>query len=226
VRSFGTTFRMGDRPPTDKNARWKSSGRLPTRWETPSPNGPPTRPPLETRLLVTWDNYSVGTAINENRQDLVRQGRRLEYFTIVWNSLEALVSIIAGLAGGSVAVVGFGLDSLIEATSGAALLWRLHHDLNPSRREQVEGTTLRIIGWSFIVLASYILYESGSTLIRHESPERSIPGIMIAAAAVAVMPLLARAKGRVAAGIVAMSLNETFPLAVTFEEFLEYLGGQ
>jgi DNA-binding transcriptional LysR family regulator len=60
---------------------------------------------------------------------------------------------------------------------------------------------LRIVGWSFIALAAYIVYECGSTLVRHEAPERSIPGIIIAAASVVVMPLLARAKRRVAAGI-------------------------
>lgn len=81
------------------------------------------------------------------------------------------------------------------------MLWRLHHDLNPSRREQVEQTTLRIVGGCFIALALYIVYESGSTLIRHEAPERSVPGIIVAAVSVVVMPLLARAKRRVASGI-------------------------
>jgi divalent metal cation (Fe/Co/Zn/Cd) transporter len=73
--------------------------------------------------------------------------------------------------------------------------------MNPSRREQVERTTLQVVGWCFVALALYIAYESGSTLIRHEAPERSIPGIIIAAVSVIVMPLLARAKRRVAAGI-------------------------
>lgn len=86
---------------------------------------------------------------NKTRQDAVRQGKRLEYFTIAYNSAEGLVSIVAGLFAGSVSLIKFGLDSLIKAASGAALLWRLHHDLNPSRREQVERTTLRIIGASF-----------------------------------------------------------------------------
>jgi len=68
-----------------------------------------------------------------NRQALVRLGQRLEYFTVVWNGLEALVSIVAGIIAGSVALVGFGLDSVIEMASGLVLLWRLHHDLDPSR---------------------------------------------------------------------------------------------
>ena len=135
------------------------------------------------------------------RNDLVRRGQRLEYFTIAYNSAEGLVSIVAGIVAGSVSLIGFGLDSLIEVTSGAALLWRLHHDLNASRREQVERTTLKIIGWCFVALAAYIVYESGSTLIRYEAPQRSIPGIVVAAASVVVMPLLAKAKRRVAAGI-------------------------
>jgi divalent metal cation (Fe/Co/Zn/Cd) transporter len=140
-------------------------------------------------------------AITLTRPELVRRGQRLEYFTIGYNSLEGLVSIIAGLMAGSVSLVGFGLDSAIEVASGAALLWRLHHDLNPRRREQVERTTLLIVGWCFLALAVYIAYESASTLIRHEAPERSISGIIIAALSVIVMPLLARAKRRVAAGI-------------------------
>jgi divalent metal cation (Fe/Co/Zn/Cd) transporter len=143
----------------------------------------------------------MATVKTPTRQDVVSRGRRLEYFTVVWNSFEALVSIVAGLIAGSVALVGFGLDSVIEVASGAALLWRLHHDLDPSRREQVEQATLRIVGWCFIALAAYILYESGSALIHHEASERSIAGIVIAAAAVVVMPILANAKRRVATAL-------------------------
>jgi len=156
-----------------------------------------------------------------NRPDLVRRGKRLEYFTLAWNSLEALASIVAGLIAGSVSLVGFGLDSLIEVASGLALLWRLHHDLNMSRREQIERTTLRIVGSCLFALAVYILYESGSVLIRHESPERSIPGILIAAAAVIVMPILARAKRRVAAGLNSGAMHADSRQA----DFCTYLSG-
>ena len=143
----------------------------------------------------------MATTITPNRSALVRRGQRLEYFTIAYNSLEGLVSIVAGWIAGSVSLIGFGLDSLIEVTSGVALLWRLHEDLNESRREQVERFTLRIVGWCFVALAIYILWESGSALIRHEAPDRSIPGIIIAAVSLVVMPILARAKRRVAVGI-------------------------
>jgi divalent metal cation (Fe/Co/Zn/Cd) transporter len=135
------------------------------------------------------------------RQDHIRRGRGLEYFTIVYNSLEGLVSILAGLFAGSVSLIGFGLDSLIEVTSGAALLWRLQQELDLHRREQVERIAVRIVGWCFIVLALYILYQSASSLIRHEQPERSIPGIILACVSVVVMPILAKSKRRVAAGI-------------------------
>jgi divalent metal cation (Fe/Co/Zn/Cd) transporter len=126
----------------------------------------------------------VETTIPLNRRELVRRGKRLEYFTVAYNSLEGLVSIVAGAIAGSVSLIGFGLDSIIEVTSGAALLWRLHHDLDHSRREQVERTTLLIVGGCFIALAVYILYESATTLIGHEVPERSIPGIIVAAVSV------------------------------------------
>jgi len=95
----------------------------------------------------------------------------------------------------------FGLDSIIEVVSGVALLWRLHHDLDPTRRERVEQNTVKIVGWCFIALAAYILWESGSTLIHQEAPDRSIAGIVVGAAAIVVMALLARAKRRVAGAL-------------------------
>jgi divalent metal cation (Fe/Co/Zn/Cd) transporter len=136
-----------------------------------------------------------------NRSQLVQRGRNLEYFTIAYNSAEGLISLVAGFFAGSVSLVGFGLDSLIEVTSGAALLWRLHHDLNESRREAVERITLRIVGWCFVGLAVYIAVDSDWTLVQRERPARSIAGIVVAAISVVVMPLLARAKRRVANAI-------------------------
>jgi divalent metal cation (Fe/Co/Zn/Cd) transporter len=147
------------------------------------------------------DNQSVA------RKTQVRRGRKLEYFTIFYNSLEGLISIAAGLIAGSVSLVGFGIDSVIELTSGAALLWRLKHEFNPDRREAVERATLRIVGYCFIALAIYVLIESISILVRREAPERSIPGILIAAASVVVMPLLARAKREVAAGLGSVAMR-------------------
>jgi divalent metal cation (Fe/Co/Zn/Cd) transporter len=135
------------------------------------------------------------------RESQIKRGRRLEYFTIIYNCMEGLVSIIAGLIAGSVSLVGFGIDSAIEVTSGVALLWCLSHDWNPERRGAIERQTLRIVGFCFIALAIYILYDSGTMLIRREVPDRSIPGIVIAAISVIVMPWLAKSKRRIAATI-------------------------
>jgi divalent metal cation (Fe/Co/Zn/Cd) transporter len=136
-----------------------------------------------------------------DRHDYVRLGRRLEYFTIAYNSLEGLISIIAGLIAGSVSLIGFGIDSVIEVTSGAALLWRLGHEKSPEKRERAEKTALRTVGVCFIALSAYILYDSVRTLARSTAPERSIPGIVLACVSVVVMPILARYKRRVAAGL-------------------------
>jgi divalent metal cation (Fe/Co/Zn/Cd) transporter len=137
----------------------------------------------------------------EERANLVRRGRRLEYFTIAWNSLEGLVAILSGLVAGSIALVGFGIDSLIEVTSGAALLWRLSADVNEEKRERIESVTLRIVGVCFIALTLYVSYDSVTALLHREAPERSASGIVLAIASLIVMPLLARAKRRVARGI-------------------------
>ena len=136
-----------------------------------------------------------------DRSRFVERGRRLEYFTILWNSLEALAALIAGFISGSVALVGFGLDSVIEVTSGTALLWRLHHDKNTLRREAAEQITLRIVGSCFLVLSAYIAYDSLASLVNREAPARSLPGIVIAAISLIVMPLLSRAKRRVGIGL-------------------------
>ena len=135
------------------------------------------------------------------RASLVRRGQRLEYFTVGYNSLEGLAAIVAGLLAGSIALVGFGFDSVIEVTSGVALLWRLHADMDESRRERVEAVTLRIVGVCFLALAAYITYDSIKSLIRHEPPEHSIPGIILAIASLIIMPLLSRAKRKVARAI-------------------------
>ena len=136
-----------------------------------------------------------------NRASLIKRGRRLEYFTIAYNSLEGLIAVIAGLMAGSIALVGFGFDSLIEVTSGTALLWRLRSDADESRRERVEAVTLRIVGALFLVLAAYVSYDSIKSLIWREQPHESIPGIILAIASLIVMPLLARSKRKVAWGI-------------------------
>jgi divalent metal cation (Fe/Co/Zn/Cd) transporter len=135
------------------------------------------------------------------RSKLVRKGRRLEYFNIAYNSLEGLIAVVAGLMAGSIALVGLGFDSLIEVTSGAALLWRLHSDADQSGRERMEAITLRLVGVLFLLLAVYVSYDSIKSLIWREQPHESIPGIILASASLIVMPLLVRAERKVARGI-------------------------
>ncbi len=122
----------------------------------------------------------------------LRSGRRLEYLTIVWNSLEAIAAIAAGLIAGSIALVGFGFDSVIEVASGAILLWRL---VSGEHRERL---ALKLVGISFLALAAYIAFDAIKSLWLREPPEVSSIGITIAALSLIVMPLLARAKRRVA----------------------------
>jgi divalent metal cation (Fe/Co/Zn/Cd) transporter len=141
--------------------------------------------------------YSSSRA-EERRETLVARGRRLEYLTIAWNSFEAAVALASGIVAGSVALVGFGLDSLIETASAVVLLWRLRADQDAARREQSERTAHRLVGICFLLLAGYVAIESIRSLWLREAAVRSIPGILIALAAVIVMPLLARAKRRVA----------------------------
>jgi len=148
----------------------------------------------------------VGQIVGAGRAGLVRRGRLLEYLTVGWNSLEGLIAVGAGLAAGSIALVGFGFDSVIEVTSGLALLWRLHMDA-PERRERAERTALKLVGWSFMLLGAYVAFDAVMSLVRREPPEASYLGIALAALSLVVMPLLARAKRRVAAGINSWALQ-------------------
>lgn len=140
------------------------------------------------------------------RTALVRKGLWLNYLTIGYNTIEAVVSLIAGLVAGSVALVGFGVDSVIEVTASAAAQWRLRADLDVGRRERVEQVTVRIIGATFLALAVYVTYESIQTLLGREKPEGSTVGVVLLCASVIVMPLLARAKRRIAMALSSSAL--------------------
>jgi divalent metal cation (Fe/Co/Zn/Cd) transporter len=131
------------------------------------------------------------------RTAMVHRGRRLEYFTIAWNSFEGLVAIVAGAVAGSISLVGFGIDSFIEVTSGSVLLWRMSVDAEVHRRELNERRALRIVGACFLLLAAYIAYESTLDLWSRRAPDHSIPGIILACVSLIVMPLLSRAKRKV-----------------------------
>jgi len=162
----------------------------------------------------TKSSEGIGSEMNHGpvkievdyRAGLIKRGRRLEYFTIGYNSLEGLVAILSGLIAGSIALVGFGFDSLIEVTSGLVLLWRLNADVDEAKREQVEEVALRIVGVLFLALALYVSYESIKSLWNRESPKESVPGIVLAITSLIVMPLLVRSKRKVARGISSRAL--------------------
>lgn len=140
----------------------------------------------------------MNASITLDRSVLARRGQRLEYFTIVWNSIEGMAALISGILAGSVALVGFGLDSVIEVISGTALLWRLNRDFDRRQREDAERIALRIVGVCFVALAAYIAYGAFHSLLSRAAPEHSLPGILVSIAALVVMPLLGRAKRDVA----------------------------
>jgi len=141
------------------------------------------------------------------RQALAHRGKRLEYFTIVWNSLEGLVGIAAGVLAGSISLLGFGMDSLIEVTSGATLLWRMSVDSDVERRERNERLSLKIVGACFLILTAYVAYEAVSDLARKSAPEHSIPGIVLACVSLIVMPILSRAKKKVGNALGSAAMN-------------------
>lgn len=135
------------------------------------------------------------------RSTLLARGRRLEFLTIGWNFVEAIVSVSAGLLAGSVSLIGFGIDSVIESLSGTVLLWRLAKD-----GAHREDRARRLVAATFFLLAAYVAIGSARSLIAHRPPDVSFVGIGVAALSLVVMPLLARAKRRVAAGLSSRAL--------------------
>jgi divalent metal cation (Fe/Co/Zn/Cd) transporter len=139
-----------------------------------------------------------------HRSELLRRGRRLEYLTLAWNAVEAVVAVGSGILAGSTALVGFGVDSLIESSSGAILLWRLWDSERGHGREEL---ALRLVGASFLALAAWVAWDAVVSLLRVDGPEESRVGIALAAVSLVAMPLLARAKRRVARGLGSRALE-------------------
>ncbi|MHC4181935.1 MAG: cation diffusion facilitator family transporter [Planctomycetota bacterium] len=123
---------------------------------------------------------------------LHKKALSLSYFTVGYNVLEGIVSIIAGLSAGSIALVGFGLDSFVESLSGSVMIWRFrkHGKMTEEEEERVEAKAIRLIAYAFFILGSYILYESVKKLCLHEIPHPSLLGIIIAIVSMIVMPVL------------------------------------
>ena len=145
---------------------------------------------------LSWYYRDMSEAALDRRL-VAHRGKRLEYFTIAWNTLEGLVAVAAGASAASISLLGFGMDSFIEVTSGLTLLWRMNVDADEQRREKNERWSLRIVGLLFIALALYVTYESVSDLSRRAAPDHSLPGIALACVSLVVMPILSRQKKQV-----------------------------
>ncbi len=127
-----------------------------------------------------------------NIDRLYRRGLYLEYFTVAYNILEAIVSIVFGSIANSIALIGFGLDSIVESLSGLVLVWRLsqHGKISRAAEERLERRATKFVAITFFILGVYVLFQSIRKLVVEETPEPSLPGIIIATASIIVMPLL------------------------------------
>jgi divalent metal cation (Fe/Co/Zn/Cd) transporter len=129
------------------------------------------------------------------RRGLVRRGIALEVFTLSWMTVEAAVAVAAGIAAGSVALMAFGIDSVIEFVAALVVLQTFRAE-QAGRTDRSEKEALRVIGLSFFLLAAYIIADAAYTLIAANKPESSVAGIAVSAAALVVMPLLGLLKRR------------------------------
>ncbi|HYT62270.1 MAG TPA: cation transporter [Gemmatimonadales bacterium] len=142
------------------------------------------------------------------REAALRQGITLEGMTVGYNALEGLVAIAAGIAAASVALTGFGIDSVIEVTSGALLWWRLRAELGLAPLgPTVERRAARGAGFLLLALGLYIVTDSVRVLVTGSHPESSPIGIGLTVVSLIVMPLLARGKLRVAASLGSRALR-------------------
>jgi divalent metal cation (Fe/Co/Zn/Cd) transporter len=123
---------------------------------------------------------------------LRRRGFWLEYASMAWMTVEAAVAIVAGIIAASIALIGFGLDSVIEFFAAAVVVWQLRGTASEERETQA----LRLIGGTFFALAAYLTIESITDLVSQHRPEQSTAGIAVTGAALVIMPLLALAKRR------------------------------
>lgn len=133
-----------------------------------------------------------------SRDDAVRRARWLNAATIGWNSVEGVIAVLAGLAAGSVSLVGFGFDSAIEVSAALILTWRLRQESKEGCTQESDRLATRAIAVSFGVLAAYVAFDAITDLAARNHPQSSLPGIALAALSLGVMPSLARAKRRLA----------------------------
>ncbi len=149
------------------------------------------------------DNFTTS-----KKASSLRYALHLSYFTVAYNLIEGLLSILAGILSGSIALVGFGLDSFIESLSGSVMIWRFYESrhFSDEEHERREKIAIKLISYSFFIFGAYVLYESVKKLYFFEAPEPSIFGIIIALVSIIVMPILYHQKQKVGKTIASSSL--------------------
>jgi divalent metal cation (Fe/Co/Zn/Cd) transporter len=144
------------------------------------------------------------------RAPLLRRALQLEYLTVGWNVLEGVIAVAAALAAGSVALLGFGLDSFVETASGGVLIWRLRAEQrtsDPAVIERLDRRAHRLVGGSLFLLALYVAADAAWTLWSAERPRPTLVGVALTAVSLAAMVWLARAKRRAAAALGSRALE-------------------
>lgn len=139
---------------------------------------------------------------------LKRQALYLSYFTVGYNVVECALSLLAGYLAGSIALVGFGLDSLVESLSGGVMIWRFarRQGMGAQEEERLERRAIKMVGYTFFILAAYVFYESLKKLLFREIPQPSLLGLAIALASMIIMPVLFASKYRTGKSLGSASL--------------------
>ena len=143
--------------------------------------------------------------------DLHKKALQLSWYTLGYNVIECGASMAVGLMAGSVALIGFGLDSLIESLSAGIMIWRFnkHGKISEEEEERIEHRAEKLVGYTFLVLAGYVLYESIDKLLSRDIPEPSLFGMGIAAASIIVMPILYAVKIKTGRAMAARASSPT-----------------
>lgn len=166
---------------------------------------------------------------NEGRAGTVRRALRLEYLTVGWNIVEGVIAVSAAIAAGSVALLGFGIDSFVESTSGGVLIWRLKAERSGMDAEAIERLDRRahkLVALTLFALAAYVVIDAGKTLWLREHPEPSPVGIGLTTVSLIVMLWLARAKRRAAKALGSRALEaDAFQTTACWWLSLIALGG-
>ncbi len=156
---------------------------------------------------LVFKKYSEGDLKKDN-SNLFKNALYLSYFSVGYNLLEGIASIIAGEIAGSIALIGFGLDSFVESLSGGIMIWRFRkYGSNSSQsEEEIESRATKLIAYTLFILGAYVLYESLKKMYYHEIPKPTLFGIIIAIASIIAMPILFYLKNKIGRSIGSRSL--------------------